>query len=87
MTTASQVSPNEVLDQTGPQLHVRFQGRSIDVPLSSLDLGSLSTDAEVRSAVAEHLGVPPVKLEAFRVDRTPGSGELTLRPEAEFGTV
>ena len=71
--------------QTNPQIHVRFDGRSIDIDLDELDVGILSSDNQVRLAVATHLGVPPQKLLAFVVDRNRETGHLTLRPEAVFG--
>jgi hypothetical protein len=73
-----------VVNAGGPQLHIRFEGRSIDVPLNELDVGDRSTDEQVRTAVADHLGVPIGKLRAFAIDRA-ANGELTLRPEAVFG--
>lgn len=42
----------------GPQLHIRFEGRSIDVPQNELDIGDASTDDQIRTAVADHLGAP-----------------------------
>lgn len=73
-----------VLVNAAPQLHIRFEGRSIDVNLNELDIGDRSTDAQIRTAVADHLGVPAAKLQAFAIDRA-ASGEMTLRPEAVFG--
>jgi hypothetical protein len=73
-----------VLVNAVPQLHIRFEGRSIDVNLNELDIGDRSTDAQIRNAVADHLGVPVAKLQAFAIDRA-ASGEMTLRPEAVFG--
>jgi len=75
---------NGVVNAGGPQLHIRFEGRSIDVPLNELDVGDRSTDDQVRTAVADHLGVPLGKLRAFAIDRA-ATGEMTLRPEAVFG--
>ena len=43
-------------------LHVRFDGRSLDVPLSGLDIGPSSPDLEVKRALARHLEVPGEKL-------------------------
>ena len=74
-----------LVNAAGPQLHIRFEGRSIDVPLNELDIGDRSTDEQVRTAVADHLGVPIGKLRAFAIDRNAASGEMTLRPEAVFG--
>lgn len=76
---------NGVVNAAGPQLHIRFEGRSIDVPQNELDIGDRSTDEQVRVAVADHLGVPIGKLRAFAIDRNAASGEITLRPEAVFG--
>ena len=70
---------------TGPQLHFRFDGRSFDVDQSDLDVGVLSTDAQVRQAVATHLGVPLAKIQTFAIDRNQATGSMTLRPEAVFG--
>ena len=65
-------------------VHVRFAGRSFDVPLSTLDVGRASSDGEVKSAVAAHLEVPVSRLADYVVDRH-ANGNLTLRPEAVFG--
>ena len=70
---------------TAPQIHVRFEGRSIDINLNDLDVGVLSNDTQIREAVANHLGVPVAKLQAFAVDRNTQTGHMTLRPEAVFG--
>jgi hypothetical protein len=43
----------------------------------------MSTDNQIREAIANHLGVPLVKLQTFSVDRT--EGNVNLRPEAVFG--
>ena len=68
-----------------PQIHVRFDGRSIDIDLNQLDVGVLSTDNQVRQAVASFLEVPAQKLQAFAIDRNNDTGHMTLRPEAVFG--
>jgi hypothetical protein len=67
------------------QLHIRFDGRSIDVEMNDLDIGSLSTDNQVREAVARYLETPVQKLQAFALDRNDATGDMTLRPEAVFG--
>lgn len=67
------------------QIHIRFDGRSIDVNQSDLDVGINSDDQRIREAVANHLGVPAHKLEAFAIDRNQANGHMTLRPEAVFG--
>lgn len=83
---------DQVIDQPAavaappqPQLHIRFEGRSIDLPMQDIDIGPLSTDDQIRNATALHLGVPPVKLQAFAIDRNQATGDTVLRPEAVFG--
>jgi hypothetical protein len=66
-------------------VHIRFDGRAFDVEQTDLDIGDLSTDADIRQKVATHLGVPLVKLQAFAIDKAPNGGDITLRPEAVFG--
>ena len=68
----------------GPVAHVRFAGRSFDIPLAALDLGALSADGHIRRAMARYLDVPENKLDAYVVDRH-ANGNVTLRPEAVFG--
>ena len=69
---------------SSPVLHIRFEGRSFDVPLSDLDVGVASNDAEVKWALAGYLNVPEVKFRDYVVDRHE-TGNLTVRPEAVFG--
>ncbi len=64
--------------------HVRFDGRSLDVPLATLGVAPQSPDGEVRRAVARHLEVPEVRLHHYAIDRHEG-GNLTVRPQAVFG--
>jgi hypothetical protein len=65
-------------------LHIRFQGVSRSIPLTSLDVGSLSNDRDVRQAVARYLSVPTRKLNSYVVERH-ANGNMTIRPEAVFG--
>jgi hypothetical protein len=65
-------------------LHIRFEGRSFDIPLSDLDVGAVSTDADVKRALAEYLEIAPSKLRDYVVDRHE-TGNLTVRPQAVFG--
>jgi hypothetical protein len=67
-----------------PVLHIRFEGRSFDIPLSDLDVGVMSSDADVKRALAGYLNVPEAKLRDYTVDRHE-TGNLTVRPEAVFG--
>jgi hypothetical protein len=67
-----------------PVLHVRCDGRSLDLPLDDLPLGLGSSDDEIKHIVARHLEVPESKLRDCVVDRHE-SGNLTVRPAAVFG--
>ncbi len=74
----------EIIPDNAPRLHVRFEGRSWDLLLSDLDLGPLSTDDEVRRALARYLDVPASKFGLYVVEHHT-NGNLTVRPEAIFG--
>lgn len=67
-----------------PVLHIRFEGRSADILLADLDVGSVSSDAEIKRALAVHLDVPQAKFRNYVVDRH-STGNMTVRPEAVFG--
>ena len=64
--------------------HVRFGGRSYDIPLVALDVSRGSADGHVRRSLARYLGVAESKLDPYVIDRHP-NGNLTVRPEAVFG--
>ena len=65
-------------------LHVRFEGRSLDIPLAVLGVEPGSADARIRQALAEHLDVPVEQLRYYVIDRHE-TGNMTVRPEAVFG--
>ena len=65
-------------------LHIRFDGRSADIPLGDLDVGIASSEGDVKLAVARYLDVPVEKFRHYVVDRH-DTGNLTIRPEAVFG--
>ncbi len=73
----------ELLNE-GAVLHVRFEGRSLDVRLDELGVGVGSDDREVKRAISRHLDVPESGLRDYTVDRH-ATGNLTVRPEAVFG--
>lgn len=68
----------------GAVLHVRFDGRSLDIPMNDLDVGPRSDDRAIKRALARHLEVPEAKLDDYVVDRHE-TGNLTVRPDAVFG--
>jgi hypothetical protein len=65
-------------------LHVRFDGRSLDVRFADLDLAAGLSDSEVKRSLARRLEVPEESLRDYVVDRHP-TGNLTVRPQAVFG--
>jgi len=73
----------ELLNE-GAVVHVRFEGRSLDVPLDALDVGPRSTDGDVKRALSQRLEVPEGAFRDYVVDRHE-TGNLTVRPEAVFG--
>lgn len=68
----------------GPVAHIRFEGRSLDVPLSELDVGPFTPDSKIKLALSRHLEVADSRLRDYVVDRH-DTGNLTVRPEAVFG--
>ena len=71
--------------QTLPMLHIRYDGASHDIPLTELDLGDLSSDADIRARVAQYLDQPVAKLQGFQIDKNTETGDITVRPQAIFG--
>ena len=67
-----------------PLLHVRFEGRSFDIRFEDLDVGSISSDTDIKRALSEYLNVTEVKFRHYVVDRH-ATGNMTVRPEAVFG--
>jgi hypothetical protein len=65
-------------------VHIRFDGRSLDISQSELDVGSASSDNEIKRALARHLDVAETKLRDYVIDRH-DTGNMTVRPEAVFG--
>ena len=69
---------------TAPVAHVRFGGRSFDVPLHALGVTAATGDPHLREALASYLEVGLGRLAEYVIDRHP-NGNVTLRPEAVFG--
>lgn len=65
-------------------VHIRFEGRSLDIPQADLDVGQASSDNEVKRALARHLDVAEARLRDYVVDRH-DADNMTVRPEAVFG--
>ena len=65
-------------------IHIRFEGQSRDVGLAVLDVGEMSSDQDLRQALARHLDVSMRKFALYVVERH-ANGNVTVRPEAVFG--
>jgi len=65
-------------------VHIRFEGRSVDVVETQLGITGSMSDMAVKERVARHLDVNSDRLSAYVVDRRP-SGDLIVRPEAVYG--
>ena len=65
-------------------VHIRFEGRSVDVAQDDLDVGAASSDNEVKRALARYLETSEANLRDYVVDRHE-TGNMTVRPEAVFG--
>jgi hypothetical protein len=74
----------ELISSQQPVVHVRFEGQSWDIAFSVLDLGDLSSDQDVRQALARYFDVPVGKFAPYVVQRH-ANGNITVRPEAVFG--
>ena len=68
----------------GAVVHIRFEGRSVDIPVADLDFGRGASDFEIKRAVASYFDVAAEKFKHYVVDRH-DTGNLTIRPEAVFG--
>lgn len=65
-------------------VHVRYEGRSVDVSEAQLRVHASMTDAEIKERVARHFEVGDRELQFYVVDRTP-RGDMVVRPEAVYG--
>ncbi|MFM6140048.1 MAG: hypothetical protein ACKO3K_11875 [Cuspidothrix sp.] len=65
-------------------VHIRFEGRSVDVTETQLGITAGMNDATVKEHIARHLDVKSDRLSNYIIDRRP-SGDLIIRPEAAYG--
>jgi len=65
-------------------MHIRFDGKSFDIPFGELDIGSRFDDRQVKAALAGYLDVTESRFRNYVVERH-SNGNLTIRPEAVFG--
>lgn len=64
-------------------VHVRFDGRSEEVTLATLNLTADANDTQIKRAVASHFDLPRTYLDDLVVVRT--SNAIIIRPEAIYG--
>ncbi len=65
-------------------IHIRYEGKSHDIPVVEMDIGQSSTDEQIKGAIANFLEVEVDKLENYVVTHHQ-NGNFTVRPEAVFG--
>lgn len=65
-------------------IHVRYEGRSYDVPEKDIRLGKMASDRQILEGLARHFDLDYNKLQTYVVDRRP-SGSVIVRPEAVYG--
>ncbi|MBL1176762.1 hypothetical protein [Pantanalinema sp. GBBB05] len=65
-------------------VHIRFEGRSLDIPETQLGITTGMNDVAVKEQVSKHLDTNVNRLSTYVVDRRP-SGDLIIRPEAVYG--
>jgi hypothetical protein len=73
-------------------VHIRFEGRSLDIPETQLGITTGMNDVAVKEQVSRHLDVNANRLSAYVVVRVASpkgnrrsSGDLIIRPEAVYG--
>lgn len=67
-----------------PIAHIRFEGRSFDLPLAELGISESAGNEDLKLAAARYLKVSAKRLRDYVVDRHE-SGNVTIRLQAVFG--
>ncbi|MEQ8996499.1 MAG: hypothetical protein RID53_08345 [Coleofasciculus sp. B1-GNL1-01] len=65
-------------------VHIRFEGRSYDIPENQLGVKVGMRDSVVKERIANYFDVGRDRLTDYVIDRRP-SGDLIIRPEAVYG--
>lgn len=65
-------------------VHIRFEGRSLDLSETQLGITKNMSDTTVKERVSKYLDVDGNRLSTYVVDHRP-SGDLIIRPEAVYG--
>lgn len=65
-------------------VHIRFEGRSYDIPETQLGVTAGMNDTAIKERLVQHFDVTRDRFQSYVVDRRP-SGDLIIRPEAVYG--
>ena len=65
-------------------VHVRFEGRSHDLPERQVNITPEMSDERIKERLAQHFDVDRRRFHTYIVDRAP-NGNLIVRPEAVYG--
>lgn len=65
-------------------IHVRFEGRSLDVAERECAVEAGMSDAQIKARVAQRLDIDAERLAEYVVDRT-AAGNVIVRPRAIYG--
>lgn len=65
-------------------VHIRYEGRSVEVSEARLGVHLAMTDAEIKERVARHFDQSAERMDFYVIDRTP-YGDMIVRPEAVYG--
>lgn len=65
-------------------IHIRYEGRSLDVRERDLQINAGMNDAAIKERIARHFQTDAEKFQFYVIDRTP-KGDLIVRPEAVYG--
>jgi hypothetical protein len=65
-------------------VHVRYEGRSYDVPEAQIGVAADMSDVEIKQRLAQHFDASIGSFGSYVVDRGP-NGDLIVRPEAVYG--
>jgi hypothetical protein len=65
-------------------LHVRFEGRSYDIPADQIRLNNAITDQQLFERLARHFDVNTQRFRHYVIDRRPND-VVIVRPEAVYG--
>ena len=65
-------------------LHIMWKGRTENVSLTQLGVTASMTDTEIMERVAQHYDRALQEFDDYVVQRE-SNGNITFRPEAEFG--